>query len=216
MSTPKDFKFTIKCPNAITMPFHRGKKGEVLEVNTKFLNTDFFLKFVDSVSALVSKIGLFIFQFEYLNKEKVPSKNSFFDKLGNFLEELPKDLSYAIELRNPKWVDDSFFNLIALSKSTPVLLQGYWMEDVVETIDKYKSKIGDTICLRLHGEDREGMEEKTGEDWSKIIRNKDEEIEKIAGTIKYLYENGKKIFININNHYEGSAPLTIEKMLKLI
>jgi uncharacterized protein YecE (DUF72 family) len=212
-ATPKDFKFTIKCPNAITMPFHRGKKGEALEANSKFLGADFFLKFIDSLSPLIPKIGLFIFQFEYLNRDKISSKNAFFDKLGNFLEELPRDFPYAIELRNPKWVDDSFFDLISKSNTSPVLLQGYWMEDVAGTIEKYKSKIEDTICIRLHGEDREGMEEKTGEDWSKIIRNKDEELERIEGSIKYLYKNGKRIFININNHYEGSAPLTIEKLM---
>jgi uncharacterized protein YecE (DUF72 family) len=216
VATPEEFRFTIKCPNAITMPYHRGEKGEALKANSKFLDADFFLMFIDSLSPIIPKIGLFIFQFEYLNRDKISSKNAFFDKLGNFLENLPRDLPYAIELRNPKWVDESFFDLLSKTNAAPVLLQGYWMEDVVETVEKYKSQIGNTICFRLHGEDREGMEEKTGEDWSKIIRNKDEEIEKIEGTIKYLYENGKRIFININNHYEGSAPLTIEKLTLLL
>jgi uncharacterized protein YecE (DUF72 family) len=214
ISTPSDFSFTIKCPNTLTMPFHRGKKGEALEANIKFLDTDFFLKFIDSLSPLIPKIGLFIFQFEYLNKEKVPNKNGFFDKLGRFLEEIPKDFPYAIELRNPKWVDDYYFDFLLVTKTAPVLLQGYWMDDVSLALGKYQNKIGKRLCIRLHGEDREGMEEKTGEDWSKIIRNKDEEIGRILEVVVPMLGGGTEVFLNVNNHYEGSAPLTIERILR--
>jgi uncharacterized protein YecE (DUF72 family) len=215
-STPSDFRFTVKCPNTITMTHHRTKKGEPLEANPRFLDTDFFLKFVDSLAPLVPKIGLFIFQFEYLNRDKMASRGRFIDVLGQFLAKLPADLPYAVEIRNPKWIDANWFDLLREHQATPVLLQGYWMDDVVSTLDQFRDKIGETLCIRLHGEDREGMEERTGEDWSKVVRPKNEEIERITGSIKYLYENGKRIFININNHYEGSAPLTIDKLLHLL
>jgi uncharacterized protein YecE (DUF72 family) len=213
-STPPDFRFTVKCPNAITMPHHRGKKGEPLQPNDRFLDPELFLKFIDSLAPLVPKVGLFIFQFEYLNKDKMASKKQFADLLGQFLAYLPADFPYAVEIRNPKWIDADWFDLLREHRAAPVLLQGYWMDDVASMLDKFGDKIGDSLCIRLHGEDREGMEERTGEDWSKIVRPKDEEIEQIAGSIKYQYKNGKRIFVNINNHYEGSAPLTIDKLLR--
>lgn len=212
-ATPSDFRFTVKCPNAITMTHHRGKKGEPLQPNSHFLDVDFFLKFIDTLSPLVPKVGLFIFQFEYLNRDKMPNQAQFMDYLGQFLDALPADLPYAIEIRNPHWINADWFDLLREHRTAPVLLQGYWMDNVAATLDQFGDKIGETLCIRLHGEDREGMEERTGEDWSKIVRPKDDEIERIAGSIKYLYKNGKRIFININNHYEGSAPLTIDKMI---
>jgi uncharacterized protein YecE (DUF72 family) len=215
-ATPSEFRFTVKCPNSITLPFHHGKKDQPLLENDKFLNNGFFLNFLDSVSPLIPKIGLFIFQFEYLNRDKIKTREQFFDRLGIFMENIPRDLPYAIELRNPKWIDGGYFDFLTKAKAAPVLLQGYWMEDIATVIDRHRTKIGDTICIRLHGEDREGMEVKTGEDWSKIVRNKDEELEKIAGSIDYLYKNGKRVFVNVNNHYEGSAPQTIEKLRKLL
>lgn len=213
-STPADFRFSIKCPNALTLTHQYARKGESLVENPLFLDTDFFLRFIESLALIVPKTVVFMFQFEYLNKDKMPSKQVFFDKLSRFLDALPRDLPYAVEIRNPRWMDDSWFDLLREHQVAPVLLQGYWMDDVAAVLDQHGSRTGDTICVRLHGEDREGMEERTGEDWSKIVRSKDDEIERIAGSLNVQYRAGKQVIVNFNNHYEGSAPLTIEKFRK--
>jgi uncharacterized protein YecE (DUF72 family) len=85
------------------------------------------------------------------------------------------------------------------------------MEDVAKTLDQDGDNVGNNLCVRLRGEDREGMEERTREDWSKIVRPKDEELERIARSIKSQYKNDKQVFVNFNNHFEGLGPLTIEK-----
>jgi hypothetical protein len=59
---------------------------------------------VESLPALVPKVGHFIFQFEYLNKEKMPSRHEFVEQLAAFLGRLPGDLPYAVEIRNPRWI----------------------------------------------------------------------------------------------------------------
>ncbi|MDX9957395.1 MAG: DUF72 domain-containing protein [Spirochaetia bacterium] len=216
LSTPPEFRFTVKCPNALTLTHHHGKKGEPLHPNERFLDHDFFMRFLESLAVLVPKIGLFIFQFEYLNKDKMPSRNQFMDSLGVFLSGLPGDMPYAVEIRNPRWMDDSWFKLLQGHGAAPVLLQGYWMDDVAVTMDRYAVMLGDTVCIRLHGEDREGMEERTGSDWSCIIRPKDDELQRISGAVSKLLGAGKKAFVNVNNHYEGSAPLTIQKLRRLL
>ncbi len=215
-TTPDDFLFTVKCPNAITLTHQYARKGEPLIENTRFLNVEFFHRFIESLDALIPKVGLFIFQFEYLNKDKMGSKAPFLDKVATFIDALPADFPYAFEIRNPRWVDADWFGLLQSKKVAPVLLQGYWMDDVAKTIDAYGSLIGETFCIRLHGEDREGMEEKTGADWSQIVRPKDEELGRIIPAVKMLADGGRKAFINTNNHYEGSAPQTIEKIKSLV
>jgi len=213
-STPPDFRFTIKCPNALTLTHEYARKGEPLVANPRFLDVDFFLRFLDSLAPLVPKTIAFMFQFEYLNQSKMPSKQAFVDRVAGFLDALPRDLPYAVEIRNPKWMDGAWFDLLHEHRAAPVLLQGYWMDDVSSVLDKYGNKMRDTICVRLHGEDREGMEEKTGEDWSKIVRPKDDEIQRIAGSLDIQYRLGKQIIVSFNNHFEGSAPITIEKFRK--
>lgn len=213
--TPEDFRFTVKCPNALTLTHHHSKNGDPSQANPRFLDEEFFNSFLESVAALVPKIGLFIFQFEYLNRDKMESRHAFMDKLGSFLERLPADLPYAVEIRNPKWIDVQWFDLLRAHAVAPVLLQGYWMDDVAKTIDTHEGCIGDALCIRLHGEDREGMEERTGADWSQIVRPKDQELVAIMGSANRLLSNDRKVFLNVNNHYEGSAPLTIEKIRRL-
>ena len=215
-STPTDFRFTVKCPDALTLTHHRSRKAEALRPNTLFLDSDFFLSFVDSLAPLVPKIGLFIFQFEYLNRDKMASQKLFTDLLGAFLEKLPGDLPYAVEIRNPRWMDAQWFDLLQRHRVAPVLLQGYWMDDVVAVMEKFGDRMGGALCVRLHGEDREGMEERTGEDWSAVVRPKDGEIGRVAGSVDLQIRNGKTVYVNVNNHYEGSAPLTIEKIVRFI
>ncbi|MFH2114506.1 MAG: DUF72 domain-containing protein [Spirochaetota bacterium] len=216
LSTPPGFCFTVKCPNALTLTHYHGRKGEAFRPNERFLDQDFFMRFLESLAALVPKIGLFIFQFEYLNKEKMPSRNQFMDRLGVFLAGLPGDMPYAVEIRNPRWMDSTWFKLLQGQEVAPVLLQGYWMDDIAATMDRCEAMPGDTVCIRLHGEDREGMEERTGSDWSQIIRPKDDELLRISGAVTKLLGAGKKAFINVNNHYEGSAPLTIQKIRRFL
>lgn len=211
-STPENFRFTVKCPNALTLTHQYGKKVEPLQANPRFLDEGFFNSFLESTAALVPKIGLFIFQFEYLNRDKMASREAFIDQLDRFLERLPADLPYAVEIRNPRWIDARWFDLLKEHNVAPVLLQGYWMDDVAKIIDEHESRLGNTLCIRLHGEDREGMEERTGADWSRIIRPKNDELAAIMGAVHRLLASDRKVFLNVNNHYEGSAPLTIEKI----
>lgn len=215
-ATPAAFRFTVKCPDAITLTHHRARGSREPRPNDNFLDPGLFMRFLEALAPLVPKIGLFIFQFEYLNKQKAPDRAAFMARLAEFMEALPADLPYAFEIRNPRWVDEAWFRLLAGRRAAPVLLQGYWMDPVTLALERFGGLIGDTFCVRLHGEDREGMDERSGSDWSSILRSKDDELAAIVPAVKALTGNGRKAFINVNNHYEGSAPITIGKIRKLL
>jgi uncharacterized protein YecE (DUF72 family) len=215
-SVPDDFRFVVKCPNALTLSHAYAKKGEPLVPNPNFLDPELFLRFLGALDAMVPKIGLFIFQFEYLNKEKMPGPAAFRERLGAFLSALPADFPYAVEIRNPRWMDASWFSFLRDRGVSPVLLQGYWMDDVCDVAQRATGGLGPRACLRLHGEDREGMEERTGEDWSKIVRPKDDELARVAALVRRLLSDGTELWLDVNNHYEGCAPRTIEKLRALL
>lgn len=66
--------------------------------------------------------------------------------------------------------------------------------------------------IRLHGPDREAMDERSGKDWSRIVDPRDGEVNDLAGVVRYLQQRGKKAWMFANNHFEGCAPLTIERI----
>jgi len=70
--------------------------------------------------------------------------------------------------------------------------------------------------IRLHGPDRQGIEKKTGKRWNQLVAPKDEELAAVAEMIMDLLDQGATVYLNVNNHYEGSAPLTIERIRKLL
>ena len=213
-STPEGFRFSVKCPNSLTLTHEYARGGG--EPNPRFLESGLFLRFLDALAPLVPKVGLFVFQFEYLNKAKAPEPAAFRDRLGAFLEALPADLPYAVEIRNPRWMDASWFAFLAERRAAPVLLQGYWMDDLAATWSRAASGPLPLTCIRLHGEDRGGIEEKTGGDWSRVVRPKDEELPRLSAVIKDMLGRGATVWLNVNNHYEGSAPLTIAKIRGLL
>jgi uncharacterized protein YecE (DUF72 family) len=214
-SVPENFRFTVKAPNSITLThysFH-GKK-EPLQANPNFLSVPLFLEFLALVAPLQPRLGPIILQFEYLNKLKMKSQKDFGSFADAFFEQLPKQYQYAVEIRNPNYWNEEYVGMLRRHSLIPVFLQGYWMPPIVKTYRMWQKQLEafPTFLLRLHGEDRAEMERESGEEWNKIIRPKDSELKEISGMVKELINIGKGLYININNHYEGSAPLTIEKL----
>ena len=48
-------------------------------------------------------------KFEYLNKKKMPNQQMFMEKIATFLNGCPKEYSYAIEIRNPNFLNNPNF-----------------------------------------------------------------------------------------------------------
>jgi len=215
-SVPENFRFTIKMPNSITLThfYDKDSEGNLIE-NPYFLSEDVFASTIHNLWGMKEKIAFLMFQFEYLNKQKMPSIGLFIDKLKSFMEKTDPQYRYAIEIRNPNYLQKEFFQFLKETNITPVLLQGYYMPPIDETIDSWRDYFGGNLIIRLHGPDRSVIEGKTKGIWNKIVEPKDAELLRIMVKVKDLLERGIDIYLNVNNHYEGSAPLTIEKIRKL-
>jgi uncharacterized protein YecE (DUF72 family) len=90
------------------------------------------------------------------------------------------------------------------------------MDGLEETLKLLLNTSIPKLCIRLHGDDRSGIEQKTGRRWDKLVKNKDDELDSIAPYLVELAKQGRIVYINVNNHYEGSAPLTIEKLTQYL
>lgn len=216
-SVSDNFKFSIKMPNSITLTHHyQQKKSDPLVKNDYFLSHEIHNKFLKSIEPMKEKTGPLMFQFEYLNKQKMPSQFEFMEQLSAFIQNAGNDFLYSIETRNPNYLNKEYFEFLNENNLSHVFLQGYYMPDISEVYKKFRNYIKGTAVIRLHGPDRKGMEEKSGGDWSKIIDAKDDEIPKIVEMISDLLNREVDIYLNVNNHYEGCAPLTIKKINNII
>jgi uncharacterized protein YecE (DUF72 family) len=214
---PDDFKFTVKIPNSITLThFYRKSRNEDLLENPHFLSIDIMNRFLDKLEPMADKIGILMFQFEYLNKQKMTSLHHFIDQTTPFFGALHKRFKYGLEIRNPNWLNRDYFNFIRDTGVSPVFLQGYYMPDIRPVYERFKDNITTPVVIRLHGPGRSEIEEKSGGNWDRLLEPKDDELAEITHIIREMDARKLEVYVNVNNHYEGSAPLTIEKIHRLL
>jgi uncharacterized protein YecE (DUF72 family) len=220
-SVPDDFVFTVKAPNSLTLTHYYAKQTPqnasfANKPNPHFLDRELLCRFLDSLSPLESKLGPVMFQFEYLNKQKMPSKEVFFERFGAFVEAAPKGYQYAVEIRNPNYYSTSFFDFLKDHKLGFVYLDGYYMPPIGQVFEKFNPETASFQVIRLHGGDRLEVEEQTGEVWNKVVAPKPTGLSSAA---KIIRANSKKrvlTYLNLNNHYEGSAPLSMGRLLDVL
>jgi uncharacterized protein YecE (DUF72 family) len=216
-SVPDDFTFTVKVPNSITLTHHYNRaKNEPLRKNPHFLSNELFDRFLQMLAPLHSRLAAFIFQFEYLNKQKMAGLQVFLQQIDDFIKNCPPEFNYAVESRNPNYLKRKFFSFLQAKKIHPVLLQGYYMPPITDVYERLKENINKLCIIRLHGPNRKEIEAQSGKNWNRILAPKDAEIKEICRMITELMSSGTEVYVNVNNHYEGSAPLTIEKVVNCI
>lgn len=217
-SVPENFRFVIKAPNSLSLThlYKNQTAGKMVE-NPYFLSPDLYQTFLDSVELMQPQIGAINLQFEYLNKMKMPSPQQFLDSFISFLERIDKSIPLCVEVRNPKFLTRNYFSIIKEQGVGHTFCQGYYMPHIQEVYDRSEELLRGTSVIRLLGPDRQGIEKTTRKSWHKVVASKDAEIPGIAKLIrKMVDQSGMDIYLNVNNHYEGSAPMTIDKMLQYL
>jgi uncharacterized protein YecE (DUF72 family) len=220
-SVPDDFLFTVKIPNSITLTHHYAKqppalKGYANRPNPHFLDVGLLSHFLETLEPMRGKLGPIMFQFEYLNKKKMPSKEEFIERLDDFFEQAPKGFDYAVETRNPNYLTGDFFSFLKSHGLGVVLLEGYYMPHIADVSAEHNVRTAKFLIVRLHGPDRQEIEERTGGLWGEIVNPKDEGLKATASIISENTKKGLTTFVNVNNHFGGCAPLTIQRFLKLM
>jgi uncharacterized protein YecE (DUF72 family) len=220
-SVPEDFVFTVKAPNALTLTHFYSRQPAAHASfagapNPRFLDHALLNDFLERLSPLGRKLGPIMFQFEYLNRAKMASKETFFNRLRKFISAAPKDYRYAIEVRNQNYLSADFFAVLKDLGCGFVYLEGYFMPPITAVFDKFHPRTADFSIIRLHGGDRLEIEKKTAEVWDGVVSPKPEAIEAAARIVRANARTGVTTFVNVNNHFEGSAPLTVQRLLEAL
>lgn len=141
----------------------------------------------------------------------MPNQRTFIDKLRGLLDMVPRDIPIALEPRNGSYLDEAWFTFLAEAKAAHVFSEKQYMPPVADLCARHAALLGDRVVIRLLGGDRKAIEEASGGRWDKIIAPKPE-LPRIAWMVSDLVASGREVYLDVNNHYEGSAIETIERI----
>lgn len=220
-SVPDNFVFTIKAPNALTLTHYYARQPKhhiefAGRPNIYFCDLNLLNRFLELVEPLGAKLGPIMFQYEFLNRAKMSSLEEFLDMLDPFFSKAPAGFEYAIETRNPNFLDGPFFDFLGRHSVDYVYIDGYRMPPIGEVFEEHQPAAGRSAVVRLHGDNRSAIEKETNEIWNRIVAPKDDGLRSAARIVRANKEKAMRTFVNVNNHYEGSAPLTIRRFLDVL
>jgi uncharacterized protein YecE (DUF72 family) len=146
----------------------------------------------------------------------MPSREIFCDRFRTFISRAPREFRYAVETRNPNYLSPPFFAFLKDSGCGYVYLEGYYMPPIGQVFDRFKPETAPFSIIRLHGGDRVEIEAETGSIWNKIVNPHPDAIRAAVRITRHNTRSKTLTYVNLNNHFEGSAPLTIERFLEAL
>jgi len=199
--TPEDFIFSVKVPQAITH-------------EKALVNCDSeFEEFVKTMDILGPKLGPMVFQFPFFGKWKFPKQDNFFAVLIPFLKTLPADHKFVIEIRNKKWLDATFADILREHNIALALTDTSFVPRPWEMKNSFDLITADFAYVRWLG-DRKGIEKLT-ETWDKALVDRREDLTNWVALFRAFVARNLKIFAYANNHYAGHGPATVKLFMDL-
>ena len=218
-AVPSDFRFVVKADRLVTSPVDPDARG-VRTPNTRFLDVEYAAREVvaPTLEGLGPKAGPIVFQFPPIPPNLVGGRNAFLDRLHGFLAALPKPHLYAVELRTPAFLTESYARLLEETgvahcynvhpASAPLARQ-------LEVIHPFQQPA--VVVRWMLGRGLEYVAAK--ERYEPFDRLVDEDLpsrDLIARTVLDATLAERDAFVIANNKAEGSAPLTLFRLAERI
>jgi uncharacterized protein YecE (DUF72 family) len=153
------------------------------------------------------KRGPMVFQFPSFDRWKFPKQDSFLAVLVPFLRKLPADHKFVIEIRNEKWLDARFADVLREHNVALALTDTSFVPRPWEMKEKFDLITADFAYVRWLG-DRKGIERVT-KTWDKIVVDRRADLKRWADLLWELVNSKKirKLLAYANNHYtQGTVP----------
>ena len=201
--TPDDFIFSVKIPQVITH-------------EKALVNCDSeFEEFVKTMDFLGPKLGPMVFQFPLFDRWKFPKQDHFLAVFVPFLNKLPADHKFVVEIRNKKWLDAKFADVLREYNVALALTDTSFVPRPWEMKEKFDLITADFTYVRWLG-DRKGIEKVT-KTWDKIVVDRRADLKGWADLLWELVNSKKirKLLAYANNHYAGHGPATVKLFMDL-
>jgi uncharacterized protein YecE (DUF72 family) len=211
--TPDGFVLSAKFPRSIVHAGHgpRPDAETLLQPDKVWPDVE---RFLGAMSLLGGKCGPLVLQFPYFNKQAFTERGPFLQRLDAFLERLPDDFRYAVEIRNRKWLDAELLDVLRRHETALVLVDLVYMPhpaDLAGTLDLVTT---DFVYARLIG-DRKAVEARA-ETFDKIVVDQGARLSRWAELLSTVTDRATRTYVYANNHYAGHGPETVRQIEALL
>jgi uncharacterized protein YecE (DUF72 family) len=215
LQTPPGFRFAFKVPEQITCklyPAHARYGAQAGAENESFLNAG-LLK--DSLLRPLAPYGdrtaLLIFEFGSFSKKTFSNAGEFLERLAPFVASLPPEFRYAIEIRNPDFLDRDYFQCLRSHNVAHVFNAWSRMPELRYQMALADSFTADFIVSRALLRQGRNYEEAV-QLFSPYTEIKDPNPgvrASLRDMISIARDKQMTAFLFVNNRLEGNAPTTI-------
>jgi uncharacterized protein YecE (DUF72 family) len=220
---PDDFRFLVKAHELCTLASfrvtgryaHRNGEG-----NERFLDpayaTDHVVK--PYVEGLGDKAGALLWQFPPQHVQAVGGAAGFAERLGAFLQALPRGPLYAVELRNRALLTPTYGAALAAVGAVHCFNVHPTMPPVQEQQRMLSSVPGAALVVRwmIHPTQRYDSAKARYQPFNRIVDDDPQRRHGIASMCLDTLATGRPAFVIVNNKAEGSAPLTVAKLAECL
>jgi uncharacterized protein YecE (DUF72 family) len=167
-----------------------------------------FDQFIHAMDILGPKLGVLCFQFPFFSGSVFKREQAFLDRLTPFLQRLPADHKFAVEIRNRKWLNVQLADVLRSHGIALVLQDRSWMPHPDELAERFDPITADFTYIRWLG-DRKGIEAMT-QTWDKTVIDRTNELSSWVDFCYQTKRRGVTVYAFANNHYSGHSPATID------
>ena len=200
--TPANFLFALKTPQEVT--------HERVLVNAD----DVFKQFLYATEPLAEKLGVVLLQFPYFKSETFAAPAEFMVRLKPFLEKLPSQPRFALEIRNKYWLGAPLYDLLRKHNVALTLIDHPWLPRPREYFARGEALTTDFTYIRWLG-DRRDIEGIT-KLWDKTVVDRSSDLQEWVEACRNFLKRKIRVFAFANNHYAGHAPETLRLFEKLM
>jgi uncharacterized protein YecE (DUF72 family) len=217
---PEDFEMCFKVWEEITIPSYAKQPRygpRAGQPNPRFLDARLFNELVLTPyreAKFESHAGPFLFEFQRHGM----STEEFCSRLDGFFGQLPKDFSYAVEIRNAGLIGVEYQKVLETHGVAHVYNHWSYMPSLAEQHTRMGNFTAPFTVLRLLTPLKISYEaaKKRAEPYTKIVGELPEMRRDTVDLVKKAVEEGRRAYVLVNNRSEGNAPLTVQGLSEML
>lgn len=217
---PEGFLACAKAGASVTSAVRLGGRGQPPTANPTFLSP---ATLIDEMLTPFARhfrrfTGPVLLEFPPLPRGVALSAAEFLDGLDHLLSELPPDFQYAVELREASWLNPQYAQVLAARGASHVY--NYWsrmpLPEVQAQVVAPESQRVTVIRLLLPPGSQYEQQREAFKPFN-VLRAPDPVMRaQVVGLARRAAAAERDVFVLVNNKAEGSSPLTVMELARLL
>lgn len=217
-AVPPEFRFLVKAWGELLTPWRSVRGSRSREANPNYLESSIALERVlaPAVEGLGKKLGPIVFQFSPQGSEVTKQPDLFARRLRTFLQALPIGPLYAVELRDPQLLTESYRDALAECSAHHC----YAVHARMPSIEEQRRIVPPTgpVVARWMLQPGSAYDEAVEryEPFHQLVDPDPVSRRMLADLVRDAVVREKPCTLVVNNKAEGSAPLSVLELAKTI